>query len=247
MGEIVLVRHGATEWSRNGRHTGRTDLPLLDDGREDAKRLAPTLAKRNFAKVLSSPLSRALDTCKLAGLGDRVELTDRLLEWDYGEYEGITTVEIRKHDPGWTVWTGDIPGGESAADVGARMDALLGDLNAINGDIALFGHGHALPPRDGAPVRNESSSSAQLRSDATAKPNVLLVLTDDHGFTDITGAPDPDPAPDPGLCGISLRRCTISKGRPCGCRPVGNLRASLPILGSRFPALVRLPFPRLQQ
>jgi probable phosphoglycerate mutase len=160
MGELVLARHGATEWSRNGRHTGRTDLPLLDDGREDAKRLQAPLAQRSFEKVLSSPLTRALDTCKLAGLGDRVELTDQLLEWDYGDYEGITTADICKDRPGWNLWTGGCPGGESASEVGARMDSLIAELTEIDGDVALFGHGHALrvlatrwiglPPENGA-------------------------------------------------------------------------------------------------
>jgi broad specificity phosphatase PhoE len=160
MGELVLARHGATEWSRNGRHTGRTDLPLLDDGREDAKRLQAPLAQRSFEKVLSSPLTRALDTCKLAGLGDRVELTDQLLEWDYGDYEGITTADICKDRPGWNLWTGGCPGGESASEVGARMDGLIAELTEIDGDVALFGHGHALrvlatrwiglPPENGA-------------------------------------------------------------------------------------------------
>ena len=160
MGELVLARHGATEWSRNGRHTGRTDLPLLDDGREDAKRLQAPLAQRSFEKVLSSPLTRALDTCKLAGLGDRVELTDQLLEWDYGDYEGITTADIRKDRPGWNLWTDGCPGGESASEVGARMDSLIAELTEIDGDVALFGHGHALrvlatrwiglPPENGA-------------------------------------------------------------------------------------------------
>ena len=160
MGELVLARHGATEWSRNGRHTGRTDLPLLDDGREDAKRLQAPLAQRSFEKVLSSPFTRALDTCKLAGLGDRVELTDQLFEWDYGDYEGITTADIRKDRAGWNLWTDGCPGGESASEVGARMDSLIAELTEIDGDVALFGHGHALrvlatrwiglPPENGA-------------------------------------------------------------------------------------------------
>ncbi len=144
MGELVLARHGATEWSRDGRHTGRTDLPLLDDGRRDAERLRASLAERSFAKVLSSPLSRALNTCKLAGLGDQVELTDQLLEWDYGDYEGVTTADIRKDRPGWNLWTDGCPGGETAAAVGARMDKLLAELADVSGDVALFGHGHAL-------------------------------------------------------------------------------------------------------
>lgn len=175
MGELVLARHGATEWSRDGRHTGRTDLPLLDDGREDAKRLRGPMSQRSFARVLSSPLSRALDTCKLAGLGDQVELTDRLLEWDYGEYEGITTADIRKDRPGWTLWTDGCPGGETAADVGERIDALLDELRSVEGDVALFGHGHALrvlasrwiglAPEDGARFVLETGTLSVLGSE----------------------------------------------------------------------------------
>ncbi len=144
MGELVLARHGATEWSRNGRHTGRTDLPLLDDGRRDAEALRGPLSERSFARVFSSPLARALDTCRLAGLGDRVEIRDELLEWDYGEYEGVTTVEIRKQRPGWVLWRDGCPGGETAAEVGARMGRFLAELEGVDGDVAVFGHGHAL-------------------------------------------------------------------------------------------------------
>src|SRR5918996_702725 len=107
--EAVLVRHGETEWSRDRRHTGRTDVPLTEAGREQAWKLREALAGRRFELVLSRPLSRALETCRLAGLGDRVELDPDLMEWDYGEYEGITTAEIRERRPGWNLWRDDRP------------------------------------------------------------------------------------------------------------------------------------------
>jgi broad specificity phosphatase PhoE len=157
--EIVLVRHGETEWSRDWRHTGRTDIPLTEAGREQAKVLRAPLSDWKFARVYSSPLSRARDTCELAGLGDRAELTEALLEWDYGEYEGITTKEIREKRPDWFLWRDGCPGGETAEDVGARVDPLVAELKSADGDVALFAHGHilrvlaarwlGLPPQDG--------------------------------------------------------------------------------------------------
>lgn len=142
--EIVLVRHGETEWSRTRRHTGQTDVPLTEAGREEARLLASGLDGRAFSRVLSSPLSRALETCRLAGFGDGAEVRPELREWDYGDYEGRTTAEIRVERPGWTVWRDGCPGGEVAADVGARLDPLVGELRAASEDVAVFGHGHAL-------------------------------------------------------------------------------------------------------
>ena len=142
--EIVLVRHGETEWSRDWRHTGRTDIPLTETGREEAEVLRAPLAEFDFARVFSSPLSRAIETCRLAGLGDRAELTEALLEWDYGEYEGITTKEIRETRPDWFLWRDGCPGGETAEEVGARVDPLIAELKAVEGDVALFAHGHLL-------------------------------------------------------------------------------------------------------
>jgi broad specificity phosphatase PhoE len=142
--EIVLVRHGETEWSRDHRHTGRTDVPLTAEGRRQAERLRDALAQWSFTRVLSSPLSRALDTCRLAGYGDRAELSDALLEWDYGEYEGETTDRIRESRPGWNLWRDGCPGGETVADVSARVDPLVSELKDSEGDAALFAHGHLL-------------------------------------------------------------------------------------------------------
>ncbi|MBA3261467.1 MAG: histidine phosphatase family protein [Thermoleophilaceae bacterium] len=142
--EIVLARHGETEWSRDGRHTGRTDIPLTENGHREALLLREALREWSFERVLSSPLERALETCRIAGLGDRVETTEDLLEWDYGEYEGITTAEIRQSRPDWKLWRDGCPGGESAADVGRRVDRVLADLEGLHGDVALFAHGHVL-------------------------------------------------------------------------------------------------------
>jgi probable phosphoglycerate mutase len=142
--EVVLVRHGETEWSRSGRHTGRTDVPLTDLGRHQAELLGRRLRGRSFALVLTSPLGRARETCRLAGLGEGGLLRDELREWDYGEYEGITTPEIRSRRPDWFLWRDGCPGGETAAEVGARADRVVAELRAAGGDCAVFGHGHML-------------------------------------------------------------------------------------------------------
>lgn len=142
--EVFVVRHGATEWSQNGRHTGRTDLPLLPAGEAEAASTGRLLHGRPFALVLVSPLSRARRTCELAGYLDQAEVTDDLVEWDYGSYEGITTKEIRRTVPGWTVWDGAIPGGESIDEIAARADRVIARMRAADGDVALFGHGHSL-------------------------------------------------------------------------------------------------------
>lgn len=141
---IVLARHGETEWSRDRRHTGRTDIPLTEKGREQAEALRAPLAGREFARVLVSPLSRARDTCELAGLGAGTELREELLEFDYGEAEGITTDQMRERIPDWSVWTHETPGGESPADVGRRLSPLVAELSETDADVALFAHGHVL-------------------------------------------------------------------------------------------------------
>ena len=142
--EVVLVRHGETEWSRDGRHTGRTDVELTEQGRRDAEALGALLAGRRFALVLTSPLSRASETARLAGFGAVAEPSDDLVEWDYGEYEGRRTVEIRVERSGWTLWRDGVPGGESAADVGARADRVIARLRGLDGAAAVFAHGHLL-------------------------------------------------------------------------------------------------------
>ena len=142
-GEIWLVRHGDTEWTTTGQHTSRTDVPLTDAGREQGQSVGEFLNGREFALVLSSPMSRARDTCALAGYGDVAEIEDDLREWDYGEYEGRKTDDIRKERPGWTVWMGS-PGGESFDHVGARARRVLERATEADGDAALFSHGHFL-------------------------------------------------------------------------------------------------------
>jgi broad specificity phosphatase PhoE len=155
----VLVRHGATAWSQSGRHTGRTDVPLTDQGRAQARGLGTAFGEWRFALVLTSPLSRAAETCALTGLGDRAVVDADLVEWDYGEYEGRRTAEIRAERPGWTVWNDGVPGGETVEDVGARADAVVRRIRGADGDVAVFAHGHLLrvlaarwvdlPPRAG--------------------------------------------------------------------------------------------------
>jgi broad specificity phosphatase PhoE len=142
--QIWLFRHGETEWSRSGQHTGRTDLPLTDAGRQRAEALGRHLAGRPFALVLSSPLVRAVDTCRLAGYGGQVQLTDDLLEWDYGAYEGRRTADIRKERPGWLLWKDGVPGGETAEQIGERARRVIERAVAADGDVALFSHGHML-------------------------------------------------------------------------------------------------------
>jgi broad specificity phosphatase PhoE len=141
---LVLARHGETDWSRTGRHTGRTDIPLTDVGREQARRLGGILAGRPFTRVFSSPLSRARETAQLAGFGDRVELDDELREWDYGVYEGRTRADIAAEIPGWTVWSHPMVGGESLDQLGARADRVISALLPIGGDVLLSSHGHFL-------------------------------------------------------------------------------------------------------
>ena len=135
------MRHGETEWSASGRHTSTTDIPLTAAGEESARSLAPRLGE--FALVLSSPRSRALRTAELAGFPSP-EVDPDLVEWDYGDYEGVTTAEIRESVPGWTVWTHPCPGGETAADVSARLDRVIARCQAADGDVLLVAHGHSL-------------------------------------------------------------------------------------------------------
>lgn len=141
--ELWLVRHGPTEWSVSGRHTSTTDLPLLPEGEEAAVGLRQRLASTSFVLVLSSPRSRARRTADLAGFPD-AELDEDLAEWAYGEYEGVTTDQIREHDPGWTVWTHPTPGGETAAQVTDRLDRVVARVREVAGPVLAFGHGHSM-------------------------------------------------------------------------------------------------------
>ena len=143
MGDVWLVRHGETEWSRDGRHTGSTDIPLTEKGVAAARSLAPRLAGNTFALVLTSPLQRARRTAELAGF-PTAEVDPDLVEWNYGDYEGVTTEEIQRSVPGWTVFSHPCPGGETADEVGARLDRVVARCRSVPGDVLLIGHGHAL-------------------------------------------------------------------------------------------------------
>ena len=163
MRELWLIRHGETEWSRSGAHTGRTDIPLTATGREEAAALGRNLGRylepRQFALVLVSPLGRARETCRLAGYPDALIDPD-LREWDYGDYEGLTTAQIQAGRPAWSLWTDGVPNGETAAQVAARAERAIARALAVEGDVALFAHGHilrvltacwlGLPPQDGS-------------------------------------------------------------------------------------------------
>jgi probable phosphoglycerate mutase len=142
--QIVLVRHAETEWSAAGRHTGRTDIPLTERGREAARELGERLRVMRFALVLVSPLRRARETCELCGLGRAAQAREELLEWDYGEYEGLTTEQILASRPGWSLWRDGCPGGEDAAAVGVRADRVIAELADRDGNVAVFSHGHML-------------------------------------------------------------------------------------------------------
>jgi probable phosphoglycerate mutase len=141
---IWLLRHGATEWTDEGRHTGREDVSLSDAGREQAKHAGDLLAPRSFEHVLVSPQSRAVETCQLAGFGDRSETSVELVEWDYGEYEGLTDQQTEARRPGWDLFRDGCPGGETPEQVAARVDRLLGAIGELDGACLLVGHGKLL-------------------------------------------------------------------------------------------------------
>lgn len=142
--QLWLARHGETDWSRSGQHTSRTDLPLTEIGRTQAVALGARLRDRPFALVLTSPLMRAADTARIAGFGDVLAVDDDLREWDYGEFEGRKTDEIRVQFPGWSIWRGPWPGGETIDQVAARADRVVARVRAIDGDVLAFSHGHLL-------------------------------------------------------------------------------------------------------
>jgi broad specificity phosphatase PhoE len=166
--EIVIVRHGETEWSLSGQHTSRTDLPLLEEGRRDARALAPMLAAYSFDAVLTSPMARARDTCELAGLGGGAEVDKRLCEWDYGDYEGLTTPEIHAERPDWDLWRDGCPSGEQPSDVQARADALLTRCAEVDGSVILFAHGHLLRVLSARWLELPVQGGARFKLDAAA-------------------------------------------------------------------------------
>jgi probable phosphoglycerate mutase len=142
--EVVLVRHGETEWSKDGRHTGRSDIPLTEQGRKEARELAPELKAWTFTLVLTSPLQRAIETCRLAGYGDSAETRPDLMEWDYGSYDGQTSSQIKASRPDWSLWRDGGPDGEKPADVGRRVDRVIAEIRRTDGNVLLFAHGHVL-------------------------------------------------------------------------------------------------------
>jgi len=142
--QIYLIRHGETEWSLNGRHTGLSDIPLTENGRDVARRWQPYAASRTFDLVLTSPLRRARETCELAGLRERAEIDPDLMEWNYGAYEGLTPQEIRAQQPSWMIFRDGCPGGETPEQIGVRVDRVIARVRARAGDAALFAHGHVL-------------------------------------------------------------------------------------------------------
>ena len=170
--EAWLFRHGETEWSATGRHTSRTDLELTDEGREAARHLGDLVAQVRFAAVFTSPMRRARDTCALVGLDKHAVIDDDLREWDYGDYEGVTTAAIRADRPNWSLWRDGCPGGETADEVCARVDRLVARIRATDGPVALFGHGHCLrvlgarwvglDPREGAVLALDTATVSRL-------------------------------------------------------------------------------------
>lgn len=142
--EVYLVRHGETEWSLGGKHTGVSDIPLTEHGRQQARLLRQELVTRNFDLVLTSPLQRARETCALAGLAERAEIDADLMEWNYGDYEGLTSDQIHLHRKAWTIFNDGAPGGETPEQVGVRVDRVIARLHAVGSDAVLFAHGHVL-------------------------------------------------------------------------------------------------------
>ena len=141
---VFAIRHGETAWSLSGQHTGTTDIPLTARGRELAQRMRPVLAKETFARVFTSPLERARETCALAGLGEMAVVEPDLVEWNYGKYEGLTPAQIHETSPGWLIFRDGCPDGEAPDEVGARVDRVIARARAVEGDVALFAHGHVL-------------------------------------------------------------------------------------------------------
>lgn len=174
--DIWLVRHGATEWSTAGRHTGHTDVTLTEEGRREAAALYPRLDRQRFALVLCSPLSRALETARLAGFV-HAEIDEDLVEWDYGDYEGLTTEQIQAHHPGWTIFTGDAPNGETAEQVGARAQRVLDRCAAVQGRVLIFAHGHILRVLTGVALAFGPRAGAHFGLD----PATISVIGSEHG------------------------------------------------------------------
>jgi len=165
---IILIRHGETEWSRDLLHTGLTDIPLTAKGREQALLAGRRFAGRDFALVLTSPLERAHETARLSGLERQAVVDPDLLEWDYGIAEGRSTAEIRAERPGWDIWVDDPAGGETVEQVGARADRIIERADAVDGDVALFGHGHYLRVLGARWIGQPAAGGGRLKLDTAA-------------------------------------------------------------------------------
>jgi probable phosphoglycerate mutase len=170
--QIVVVRHGETAWSREKRHTGRTDIPLTPEGREQALTLVAPLGGLHFAAVFVSPLQRARETCDIAGFADRAVVDPDLVEWDYGEYDGLTGKEIRERRPGWTLFRDGVVGGETIDEVAARAQRVIARVRPIDGDVLLFGHGHQLRILTALWLELPAAAAQHLQL-ATAAPSTL--------------------------------------------------------------------------
>ncbi len=187
--EVYLARHGETEWTVSRKHTGRTDVPLTERGERNARSLGERLREMTFAKVLVSPMQRARQTSELAGLGHVADVDPDLMEWDYGEYEGLTTAEIRRQRPGWDLFRDGCPGGESVEAVGARADRVIARLRPIEGATILFGHSHffrvlaarwlGLPPGDGRFLMLGTASLSVLGYEHSRDEPVIRLWNDD--------------------------------------------------------------------
>ena len=175
--EIGLIRHGETEWSRNGRHTGTSDIPLTENGRRIAAELKPILATKSFELVLPSPLSRARVTCELAGLGAQAAIDPDLTEWNYGAYEGLTPQQIRSQRSDWLIFRDGCPEGETPEQVGARVDRVIARVRAVRGNAALFAHGHVLRVLAARWIGLPASGGSQFLLDTAT----VCVLSSYHG------------------------------------------------------------------
>jgi probable phosphoglycerate mutase len=187
---VYLARHGETQWAVSRQHTGKTDIPLTDRGERNARSLGQRLSGMSFSKVLISPMQRARRTCDLAGFGHLAEVDQDLMEWDYGEYEGLTTAEIRQQRPGWSIFSDDCPGGESVDAIGHRADRLIARLQQIDGQTLLFGHSHffrvlaarwvGLPASDGRLLVLSTASLSLLGYEHARDEPVLRLWNDDR-------------------------------------------------------------------
>jgi broad specificity phosphatase PhoE len=187
--EVYLARHGETAWTVSGQHTGRTELPLTEQGERNAANLRGRLRGMTFDSILVSPLGRARRTCELAGFGAVAKVVPDLTEWDYGAYEGLRTAEIRRERPDWYLFRDGCPGGESVADIGIRADRVIAGLRAAGGHVLVFGHGHffrvlaarwiGLPPGDACHLMLGTASLSVLSYEHTLEDPAIRLWNDD--------------------------------------------------------------------